>query len=50
MKTDVGSRSFVEMYLITKEDKNLFDKCVLHLNQKAQENVSTTNRMVKNTI
>ena len=34
MKTDVGSRSFVEMYLITKEDKNLFDKCVLHLNKK----------------
>ena len=37
MKTDIGSRSFVEMYLITKEDKSLFYKCVLHLNQKAQE-------------
>ena len=35
MKKDIGSRSFVEMYLITKEDKNLFDKCVNHMSQKA---------------
>ena len=37
MKKDIGNRSFVEMYLITKEDKNLLDKCVLHLNQKDVE-------------
>ena len=42
MKTDVGSRSFVEIYLITKEDKNLFDKCVLHLNKKTQEKIPLT--------
>ena len=36
MKKDIGSRSFVEMYLITKEDKNLFDKCVNHMSQKAR--------------
>ena len=37
MKKDIGKRSYVEMYLITKEDKNLFDKCVLHLNKKTDE-------------
>ena len=36
MKKDIGSRSFVEMYLITKEDKNLFDKCVNHMSQNAR--------------
>ena len=39
MKKDIGSRTFVEMYLITKEDKNLFDKCVLHLNKKPDNNI-----------
>ena len=38
MKKDIGKRSYVEMYLITKEDKNLFDKCVLHLNKKLMKN------------
>ena len=46
MKKDIGSRSFVEMYLITKEDKNLFDKCVNHMSQKAggklEEDFSST--------
>ena len=36
MKKYIGSRSFVEMYLITKEDKNLFDKCVNHMSQNAR--------------
>ena len=36
MKKDIESRSFVEMYLITKEDKNLFDKCVNHMSQNAR--------------
>ena len=47
MKTNVGSRSFVEMYLITKEDKSLFDKCVLHLNKKTQEEIPLTHHKTK---
>ena len=31
MKKDIGKRSYTEMYLITKEDKNILDKCVTHL-------------------
>ena len=46
MKKDIGSRSFVEMYSITKEDKNLFDKRVNHMSQKAggklEEDFSST--------
>ena len=46
MKKDIGSRSFVEMYLVTKEDKSLFDKCVNHMSQKAggkhEEDYSST--------
>ena len=37
MKKDIGTRSFVEMYLFTKEDKNLFDRCVQHLNSKEND-------------
>ena len=37
MKRDLGSRTFTEMYLITKEDKNLLDKCITNLNQNSLE-------------
>ena len=47
MKKDIGKRSYVEMYLITKEDKNLFDKCVLHLNKKTDEKLQSDITKVK---
>ena len=34
MKKEVGKRTYSEMYLITKENKDLLDKCDTHLNQK----------------
>ena len=47
MKKDISKRSYVEMYLITKEDKNLFDKCVLHLNKKTDEKLQSDITKVK---
>ena len=37
MKKEIGKRSYTEMYLITKQDKNLLDKCVTFLGQNELE-------------
>lgn len=37
MKKEIGKRSYTEMYLITKQDKNLLDKCVTSLGQNELE-------------
>ena len=37
MKKEIGKASYTEMYLITKQDRNLFDKCVTSLSQNKLE-------------
>ena len=44
MKRDLGKRTYSEMYLITKENKNLLDKCIKGLN----ENLSTKDKIAVN--
>ena len=44
MKRDLGKRTYSEMYLITKENKNLLDKCIKGLN----ENLTTKDKIVVN--
>ena len=43
MKKDIGKRSYTEMYLIPKEDKNILDKCVTHPKRKPHH-VAPTNQ------
>ena len=44
MKRDLGKRTYSEMYLITKENKNLLDKCIKGLN----ENLTTKDKITVN--
>ena len=44
MKRDLGKRTYSEMYLITKENKNLLDKCIKGLN----ENLTSKDKIVVN--
>ena len=44
MKGDLGKRTYSEMYLITKENKNLLDKCIKGLN----ENPTTKDKIAVN--
>ena len=41
MKKDLGKRTFTEMYMITKEDKKILDKCLKNLNQDIKKELST---------
>ena len=47
MKKEIGNNTYTEMYLFTREDKNLLEKCINHLRENPKEkktsNFNTTN-------
>ena len=37
MKKEIGNNTYTEMYLVTREDKNLLEKCINHLRENPKE-------------
>ena len=53
MKKEIGNNTYTEMYLVTREDKNLLEKCINHLRENPKENktsnFNTTNEKTTQT-
>ena len=47
MKKEIGNNTYTEMYLVTREDKNLLEKRINHLRENPKEkNTSNFNRKI----
>ena len=49
MKKDIGKRTYKEMYLITKEERSILEKCATNLNQTIKPDLSFKTKNVEKT-
>ena len=49
MKKDIGKRTYKEMYLITKEERSILEKCTTNLNQNPKTDLLSKMKNVEKT-